>query len=106
MRRESNFQGEKTSESENEFRRSIDFHAVLLFLELVDRNHHSPPKAANLAKIDKYNVERIYKKENRFSKFLPFLINEIGIKDKLMVKNLDIGYRFETLFSDIKNYNV
>jgi len=62
-------------------------------------------KAANLAKIDKYNVERIYKKENRFSKFLPFLINEIGIKDKLMVKNLDIGYRFETLFSDIKNYN-
>ena len=62
-------------------------------------------KAANLAKIDKYNVKRIYKKENRFSKFLPFLINEIGIKDKLMVKNLDIGYRFETLFSDIKNYN-
>ena len=62
-------------------------------------------KAANLAKIDKYNVERIYKKENRFSKFLPFLINEIGIKDKLLVKNLDIKYRFETLFSDIKNYN-
>ena len=62
-------------------------------------------KAANLAKIDKYNVERIYKKKSRFSNFLPFLINEIGMKNETINKNLDIEYRFEALFANIKNYN-
>ena len=61
-------------------------------------------KAANLAKIDKYNIERIYNKKF-FSNFLPFLINEIGMKNETINKNLDIEYRFEALFANIKNYN-
>ena len=61
-------------------------------------------KAANLAKIDKYNIERIYNKKF-FSNFLPFLINEIGMKNETINKNLDIEYRFEALFAHIKNYN-
>ena len=47
-------------------------------------------KAASLAEIDEYNVKRIHKKKSRFSNFLPFLINEIGIKNEIMNKNLDI----------------
>ena len=62
-------------------------------------------KAASLAEIDEYNVKRIYKKKSRFSNFLPFLINEIGIKNEIMNKNLDIEYRFEALFTNISNYN-
>ena len=62
-------------------------------------------KAANLAEINKYNVEKIYKKKSRFSNFLPFLIDEIGMKNKIINKNLDIEYRFEALFTNIKNYN-
>ena len=62
-------------------------------------------KAACLAEIDEYNVKRIYKKKSRFSNFLPFLINEIGIKNEIMNKNLDIEYRFEALFTNISNYN-
>ena len=61
-------------------------------------------KAANLAKIDKYNIERIYNKKF-FSKFLPFLLNEIGMKNETINKNLDLEYRFEALFANIKNYN-
>ena len=52
-----------------------------------------------------YNVEKIYKKKSRFSNFLPFLIDEIGMKNKITNKNLDIEYRFEALFTNIKNYN-
>ena len=62
-------------------------------------------KAASLAEIDEYNVKRIHKKKSRFSNFLPFLINEIGIKNEIMNKNLDIEYRFEALFTNISNYN-
>ena len=62
-------------------------------------------KAASLAEIDEYNVKKIYKKKSRFSNFLPFLINEIGIKNEIMNKNLDIEYRFEALFTNISNYN-
>ena len=62
-------------------------------------------KAASLAEIDEYNVKRIYKKKSRFSNFLPFLINEIGMKNEIINKNLDIEYRFEALFTNIKNYN-
>ena len=62
-------------------------------------------KAANLAEINKYNVKKIYKKKSRFSNFLPFLIDEIGMKNKIINKNLDIEYRFEALFTNIKNYN-
>ena len=62
-------------------------------------------KAANLAEINKYNVEKIYKKKSRFSNFLPFLIDEIGMKNKMINKNLDIEYRFESLFTNISNYN-
>ena len=62
-------------------------------------------KAASLAEIDEYNVKRIRKKKSRFSNFLPFLINEIGIKNEIMNKNLDIEYRFEALFTNISNYN-
>ena len=62
-------------------------------------------KAASLAEIDEYNVKRIYKKKSRFSNFLPFLINEIGMKNEIINKNLDIDYRFEALFTNISNYN-
>ena len=62
-------------------------------------------KAASLAEIDEYNVKRIYKKKSRFSNFLPFLINKIGMKNEIMNKNLDIEYRFEALFTNISNYN-
>ena len=62
-------------------------------------------KAASLAEIDEYNVKRIYKKKSRFSNFLPFLINEIGMENEIMNKNLDIEYRFESLFTNISNYN-
>ena len=62
-------------------------------------------KAASLAEIDEYNVKRIRKKKSRFSNFLPFLINEIGMKNEIMNKNLDIEYRFESLFTNISNYN-
>ena len=62
-------------------------------------------KAASLAEIDEYNVKRIRKKKSRFSNFLPFLINEIGMKNEIMNKNLDIEYRFEALFTNISNYN-
>ena len=62
-------------------------------------------KAASLAEIDEYNVKRIYKKKSRFSNFLPFLINEIGMKNEIINKNLDIEYRFEALFTNISNYN-
>ena len=62
-------------------------------------------KAASLAEIDEYNVKRIYKKKSRFSNFLPFLINEIGMENKIINKNLDIEYRFEALFTNISNYN-
>ena len=62
-------------------------------------------KAASLAEIDEYNVKRIYKKKSRFSNFLPFLINKIGMKNKIINKNLDIEYRFEALFTNISNYN-
>ena len=62
-------------------------------------------KAASLAEIDEYNVKRIHKKKSRFSNFLPFLINEIGIKNEIINKNLDIEYRFEALFTNISNYN-
>ena len=62
-------------------------------------------KAASLAEIDEYNVKRIHKKKSRFSNFLPFLINEIGMKNEIMNKNLDIEYRFESLFTNISNYN-
>ena len=62
-------------------------------------------KAASLAEIDEYNVKRIYKKKNRFSNFLTFLINEIGMKNEIINKNLDIEYRFEALFTNISNYN-
>ena len=62
-------------------------------------------KAASLAEIDEYNVKRIYKKKSRFSNFLPFLINEIGMKNEIINKNLDIEHRFEALFTNISNYN-
>ena len=62
-------------------------------------------KAASLAEIDEYNVKRIYKKKSRFSNFLPFLINEIGMKNEIINKDLDIEYRFEALFTNISNYN-
>ena len=62
-------------------------------------------KAASLAEIDEYNVKRIYKKKSRFSNFLPFLINEIGMKNEIINKNLDIEYKFEALFTNISNYN-
>ena len=62
-------------------------------------------KAASLAEIDEYNVKRIYKKKSRFSNFLPFLINEIDMKNEIINKNLDIEYRFEALFTNISNYN-
>ncbi len=62
-------------------------------------------KAASLAEIDEYNVKRIYKKKSRVSNFLPFLINEIGMKNEIINKNLDIDYRFEALFTNISNYN-
>ena len=62
-------------------------------------------KAASLAEIDEYNVKRIYKKKSRFSNFLTFLINEIGMKNEIINKNLDIEYRFEALFTNISNYN-
>ena len=62
-------------------------------------------KAASLAEIDEYNVKRIYKKKSRFSNFLPFLISEIGMKNEIISKNLDIEYRFEALFTNISNYN-
>ena len=62
-------------------------------------------KAASLAEIDEYNVKKIYKKKSRFSNFLPFLINEIGMKNEIINKNLDIDYRFEALFTNISNYN-
>ena len=62
-------------------------------------------KAASLAEIDEYNVKRIYKKRSRFSNFLTFLINEIGMKNEIINKNLDIEYRFEALFTNITNYN-
>ena len=62
-------------------------------------------KAASLAEIDEYNVKRIYKKKSRFSNFLPFLINEIGMENEIINKNLDIEYRFEALFANISNYN-
>ena len=62
-------------------------------------------KAASLAEIDEYNVKRIHKKKSRFSNFLPFLINEIGMKNEIMNKNLDIEYGFEALFTNISNYN-
>ena len=62
-------------------------------------------KAASLAEIDEYNVKRIHKKKSRFSNFLTFLINEIGMKNEIMNKNLDIEYRFEALFTNISNYN-
>ena len=62
-------------------------------------------KAASLAEIDEYNVKRIYKKKRRFSNFLPFLINEIGMENEIINKNLDIEYRFEALFTNISNYN-
>ena len=62
-------------------------------------------KAASLAEIDEYNVKRIHKKKSRFSNFLPFLISEIGMKNEIMNKNLDIEYRFEALFTNISNYN-
>ena len=62
-------------------------------------------KAASLAEIDEYNVKRIYKKKSRFSNFLPFLINEIGMENEIINKNLDIEYRFEALFTNISNYN-
>ena len=62
-------------------------------------------KAASLAEIDEYNVKKIYKKKSRFSNFLPFLINEIGMKNEIINKNLDIEYRFEALFTNISNYN-
>ena len=62
-------------------------------------------KAASLAEIDEYNVKRIYKKKSRFSNFLPFLINKIGMKNEIINKNLDIEYRFEALFTNISNYN-
>ncbi len=62
-------------------------------------------KAASLAEIDEYNVKRIYKKKSRFSNFLPFLINEIGMKNEIINKNLGIEYRFEALFTNISNYN-
>ena len=62
-------------------------------------------KAASLAEIDEYNVKRIHKKKSRFSNFLPFLINEIGMKNEIINKNLDIEYRFEALFTNISNYN-
>ena len=62
-------------------------------------------KAASLAEIDEYNVKRIYKKKSRFSNFLPFLMNEIGMKNEIINKNLDIKYRFEALFTNISNYN-
>ena len=62
-------------------------------------------KAASLAEIDEYNVKRIYKKKSRFSNFLPFLINEIGMENEIINKNLDIEHRFEALFTNISNYN-
>ena len=62
-------------------------------------------KAASLAEIDEYNVKRIHKKKSRFSNFLPFLINEIGMENEIINKNLDIEYRFEALFTNISNYN-
>ena len=62
-------------------------------------------KAASLAEIDEYNVKKIYKKKSRFSNFLPFLISEIGMKNEIISKNLDIEYRFEALFTNISNYN-
>ena len=62
-------------------------------------------KAASLAEIDEYNVKRIHKKKSRFSNFLPFLINEIGMKNEIINKNLDIDYRFEALFTNISHYN-
>ena len=62
-------------------------------------------KAASLAEIDEYNVKRIYKKKSRFSNFLPFLINEIGMENEIINKNLDFEYRFEALFTNISNYN-
>ena len=62
-------------------------------------------KAASLAEIDEYNVKRIYKKKSRFSNFLPFMINEIGMENDIINKNLDIEYRFEALFTNISNYN-
>ena len=62
-------------------------------------------KAASLAEIDEYNVKKIYKKKSRFSNFLPFLINAIGMKNEIINKNLDIKYRFEALFTNISNYN-
>ena len=62
-------------------------------------------KAANLAEIDKYDVKRIYKKKSRFSNFLPFLMNKIDMKNEILNKNLDIEYRLEALFTNIRNYN-
>ena len=62
-------------------------------------------KAASLANIERYNVKRIYKRKSRLSNFLPFIINEFLTKDNIINKDLEIDYRFEALFSDIKNYN-
>ena len=62
-------------------------------------------KAASLAEIDEYNVKRINKKKSRFTNFLQFLINEIGMENEIINKNLDIEYRFEALFTNISNYN-
>ena len=62
-------------------------------------------KAASLANIERYNVKRIYERKSRLSNFLPFIINEFLTKDNIINKDLEIAYRFEALFSDIKNYN-
>ena len=62
-------------------------------------------KAASLANIERYTVKRIYKRKSRLSNFLPFIINEFLTKDNIINKDLEIDYRFEALFSDIKNYN-
>ncbi len=62
-------------------------------------------KAANLANIESYNVKRIYKRKNRLSNFLPFIINKFVKQDNFRNKNFEIAHRFEALFSDIKNYN-
>ena len=52
-----------------------------------------------------YTVKRIYNRKSSLSNFLPFIINEFLTKDNIINKDLEIDYRFEALFSDIKNYN-
>ena len=62
-------------------------------------------KASLLAEIDEYKIEKIYDKRSSFLDFIPRIINDMGNKNSISIRNIDLDYRFKALLRDIKTYN-